>query len=664
MSSVDKPINDDLQQALDEAMHPKAVASNKYAVPDEVVGRMIGSGLDVMRGAGFRLEESFVALAQIFAWIKISESNAVPDQYSILSVMLNPSMVDDRLKSGEDYLTGSDNDLWQVAFVGLRNRLRPLQSHAIFRVIDHVKHVLSWGIMDYRSVARVLLRDCLTSSDAFTVIPHEVAQLCTELLETSTTDDVYCPFMQSLHLALNASFQGNSVFFETGERDPLVASIAILWGDGLHIRFSDPILTPSFSEQGRLKQFPSCLACGPFGLRRSLPDFDMFGRFDGKTAYSETIDLKHVLAQTRDRAIVVVPSAWLSRTAPADRELKEELLERGWLQAVIALPEGLLNTTGIPINLLVVDKRKPSSNTLFVDARHTDFTQSWKGRRSARNRLINTKVIVDLFQAHQASDLSQLVTFEECRKHEYDLSINHYVLGREEKRLEEKLASRESTPLHKLVLDIVRGQAVKVGSGDVQLEFREVGAVDIDVDGLIIPPEKRVYVDDKEMWNRSFQNQILGPGDIVLAVKGSVGTVGLVSFGDNYKDGWLVPIIRMSDMTEASSMDTSVGNFLERSNWIVGQSYVIIRANAALIDPIVLFMYLRSEIAQQWIKSKATGTTVPLLKQQYLQNLPVLVPTAEEAVKVKERYSSIVNIAGRLEELRQQLDGLLCADWP
>jgi hypothetical protein len=82
--------------------------------------------------------------------------------------------------------------------------------------------------------------------------------------------------------------------------------------------------------------------------------------------------VQHALAHLSPRgtAVVLMPPAAASR--PAGRRVRAELIRRGALRAVIALPAGLMPPTGIGLHVWVLTQpdlqRPPSGNLLVVDA--------------------------------------------------------------------------------------------------------------------------------------------------------------------------------------------------------------------------------------------------------------------------------------------------------
>lgn len=635
-----------------------AALSYSEVEPDvEAARSIIGSCLDKLRSSPLTGEEGMTAISQLLAWLKLSHIKALPPDMEPRHIA-GPELID-KIERLDSFVRNQENELWNVALHGMSHRFRAFDTYTTSELISRLTSGLVKGI-GYRAFADALLSDGWNQHQFYSLVPHEVAQLAIALLDLKEKDSVYCPFVGSLPVAMECARRVQPVYVEMPTRDELVASILVLAGAEMEVEFSDPIVAPSFTDGRRLRLFDTSFACGSFNVKRSLPDFDFFGRFHQRMAFSDVVDAQHIISQTRRRAISVVPNGLLTRNGVAERQFREEIAKSGILKAVIALPEGLLSTTTIPINLLVFDKQEPSNSVKFIDARSAEFVESRKERRAPRNKLIGIEKISRLFHQYEDSSGARRVDLEECRRQDFDLSVSRYIVSHDLAVFHDALKSRQQRTLEEVTSMIVRGQSAPPGEDDVQMLFYEVGAADIGPDGIVRTPQKDVLVDERDTRG-AFSKQVLRPGDIVMAVKGSVGTVGLVEEDALSPEGVLVPMIRVKDGEDV----TMSGNVLPTNmptNWIVGQSYVLIRANEH-IDPIVLFMYLRSKVAQSWIKAKSTGTTVPNLQKQYIHHLPVIMPTAEEQVAIKERYARIVGVVANMQHLQKELHDLLDEDW-
>jgi type I restriction enzyme M protein len=648
------------QSRMDEVS--KLAATNEgsrhaYGAHDsETLRRVLYGCFDRLRATSLSSDEGVVAVTQLLAWLKLSDSEIIPVQYQAPHTGMRVGL--EQFEDAEDFFRKSPNDLWVTAFTGMSNRFRALDSYTIHELVGRVSSLATTEKADYTVLAESLLSEWYPNH-LFSLIPNEVAELGMRILDIAPQDSVYCPFVGSLRFALACADKVEKVFVELPHRDQFMASILVLVNANIEVRFSDPILSPAYLDGRKLRQFDVSFACGAFNLKRQLPDFDVFGRFAGKMAFSDVVDAQHIISQSARRAVSVVASGLLSRNGIAERQFREEVVMSGLLRAVIALPDGLLTGTNIPVNLLVFDKKEHTDSIVFIDARSEQFFEPRKERRGSKNRLTGIESITELFSQPRDGVTSRIVSREECRNRDFDLSVGQYVISNELAVLQGGLDTGQHVPLERVTSLIIRGQSPPVGEDKIQLLFYEIGAADIGPDGIVRTPKKEVFVDEKDLHG-AFSKQILRPGDIVMAVKGSVGTVGRVE-QDGLSDDWSIPMIRVLDGTDVT-LSPSVVPAIASTNWIVGQSYVLIRANEQ-IDPIVLFMYLRSKVAQSWIKSKATGTTVPNLQKQYIQSLPVILPSLEEQASIKARYSQIMEIVSNIENLQKQLEDLLDEDW-
>lgn len=106
----------------------------------------------------------------------------------------------------------------------------------------------------------------------------------------------------------------------------------------------------------------------PFGVKYDpmLAERDLFGRFPEKTASIAVLAVRHILARTKGRAVVAVPNGLLFSPG-AERSLREELLAKKQIEAVIALPAALLPNTALPFSLLILNREKANDEIVFVD---------------------------------------------------------------------------------------------------------------------------------------------------------------------------------------------------------------------------------------------------------------------------------------------------------
>ena len=79
------------------------------------------------------------------------------------------------------------------------------------------------------------------------------------------------------------------------------------------------------------------------------------------------------------QAAIVLPNQAAVSTNSTEREIRHELVERGHLACVIALPRGLFSTTTVPVTIWLLEADGGNNGVLFVDAGKI-------GSRSAKGR--------------------------------------------------------------------------------------------------------------------------------------------------------------------------------------------------------------------------------------------------------------------------------------
>lgn len=195
---------------------------------------------------------------------------------------------------------------------------------------------------------------------------------------------------------------------------------------------------------GLLKQFDFIVANPPFsdkawstGLK---PDEDEFGRFAYGTPPAKNGDyayLLHVLASMKStgKAVIVLPHGVLFR-GNAEADIRQELLKRGYIKAIIGLPANLFYGTGIPACLVVLDKEHAAARKgIFMIDASKGFVKDGN-----KNRLRDQDVhkIVDVLQRSvEVQGFSRMVPSAEIGKNDGNLNIPRYIDGSEAEDLQD-----------------------------------------------------------------------------------------------------------------------------------------------------------------------------------------------------------------------------------
>lgn len=120
---------------------------------------------------------------------------------------------------------------------------------------------------------------------------------------------------------------------------------------------------------------------------------------------------------------IVLPHGVLFRGA-AEGKIRQKLIDNNYLDAVIGLPEKLFFNTDIPTVILVLKKKRQSSNILFIDA----SKQFEKQKNHNEMKPEHIAKVLELISDRQSVDkLAHVASLDEIKENDYNLNIPRYV---------------------------------------------------------------------------------------------------------------------------------------------------------------------------------------------------------------------------------------------
>lgn len=209
--------------------------------------------------------------------------------------------------------------------------------------------------------------------------------------------------------------------------------------DSARIEWGDTLNNPLLRDGNGLMKFDVVVANPPFSLDKwgdkSLEN-DKYNRFwrgmppASKGDYAFISHMVETAKAKEGRVAVIVPHGVLFRGSSEGR-IRKAFLEENILDAVIGLPSGLFQTTGIPVAILIFDRsREPGGknenrkDVLFIDASREFITDKKQNTLSDANidKIVNT-------YKHRAEieKYSHVATFDEIVENDFNLNIPRYV---------------------------------------------------------------------------------------------------------------------------------------------------------------------------------------------------------------------------------------------
>lgn len=108
----------------------------------------------------------------------------------------------------------------------------------------------------------------------------------------------------------------------------------------------------------------------------------------------------------------------------AEQKIRKYLVDNNFVDAVIQLPGDLFFGTPIATCIIVLKKNKIDNNILFVDATDECVRNTNKNKLSDQNIENILKLLID---RTNIENKSKLVTYEEIKDNDYNISINSYI---------------------------------------------------------------------------------------------------------------------------------------------------------------------------------------------------------------------------------------------
>ena len=129
-----------------------------------------------------------------------------------------------------------------------------------------------------------------------------------------------------------------------------------------------------------------------------------------------------VLAPKSKAAIVCFPG--IMYRGGAEKKIRQYLIDNGYVDCVIQLPDNLFFGTTIATNILILRRGKSDSTTLFIDA----SKECVKVTNSNKLTQDNIEHIVQLFtERKDVPHVAHLAAYEEIVEQDYNLSVSTYV---------------------------------------------------------------------------------------------------------------------------------------------------------------------------------------------------------------------------------------------
>lgn len=317
--------------------------------------------------------------------------------------------------------------------------------------------------------------------------PQQVSEVMAQIVAPQEKDRVYDPTCGSGSLLIRAAKKGGldkvSIYGQEVNNSAIsMARMNMFIHDikDAHIAWGDTLVNPQhLDSDGNLMKFECIVANMPFskdkwaegfnpggevsvdedetpakankkGKKKEFkmePSLDRFHRFDmgvppaSKGDWAFLLHMIHSMSGN-GRVAAVAPHGVLFRGA-SEGKIRQSVIEKNLIDAVIGLPENLFYGTSIPACIVVFKRGRTTTDVLFIDASKGFKKEKAKNKlRDGTNGEPNDiKKIVDTYRAFvngenaEQEKYSHVASLSEIEENEYNLNIPRYVDTFEEEEL-------------------------------------------------------------------------------------------------------------------------------------------------------------------------------------------------------------------------------------
>ena len=286
------------------------------------------------------------------------------------------------------------------------------------------------------------------------------------------------------------------------------------------------------------------------------------------------------------RAVALVPGRVLFNAA--DKEYRESLVNSGFLEGIIELPNNSIENTGIKLFVLVF-----SSNNTKV-------------------RLINaSNISINSIYNDQSTHFSETI-FE--------------------------LYQSESAIL-KSAKEMIELQNWMPSSALLNIDKPKNGVILKDVAEVFTGSQYTISKFKDIFTEKDAQYQILTSSDIDDGLVGW-GKLQNIEVKDNKLDKFSVKVNDLIITSKSSKIKMAVVDYEPDKKIIVTGGMLIVRPNHQKLDPTYLKMYLESEQGQNVLKSIQKGMTIVTINASSLKEIDIPLINIQHQLKIAQKYNN------------------------
>ena len=317
------------------------------------------------------------------------------------------------------------------------------------------------------------------------------------------------------------------------------------------------------------------------------------------------------MLSTQGTGIAIVSNGCLFKMT--DIEIRKYLVDTGYIEAIISLPEKIFAYSNVATSLIIFNKQH-RDRVKFIDAGKL-YTS---GRRV---NLINVQQVLKEYDSIKESDYTRFISVESIKENDYNLTPSRY--------FDSEIELINPTPLEDVILEMIRGYRItaeeidkSITNSESEKSFKILNLSDIN--NGIINDELAMFEADP----KSVEKYILQDGDVIISAK-------------------------------SSKIKTAVAEIKGNEKVVASGNLLILRPDKNRINPYYLKLFFDSEKGNKILSSIQTGSVILSINTSQLKKINISLLNLDEQNKLANKYlsklDSIKIMKSKLQQLEEEL---------
>ncbi len=453
--------------------------------------------------------------------------------------------------------------------------------------------------------------------------PKCISELATEILETYEGKNVLDlgsfkgSFLANYHNKINKKLDMNNMRFAGIDISAEASLVARIRLEILNANYN--IITKDIFRENISERFDKIFCNYPFMPKIPIDALLSSKKIGVEIQSKNSGDWFFILSMlsmlnSKGTGIAIVSNGCLFKMT--DIDIRKYLIDNGYIEAIISLPEKLFAYSNIASTLIVFNKQ-PRKQIKFIDA----------SKLYAATRRINTidvEKVIKEYKSNTESEYLRFININDIKDNDYNLTLSRY--------FDSKVELVNPTPLENVIIEMIRGYRItaeEIDKSSVNIEsdktFKILNLSDIN--NGIINDELTIFEADP----KAVEKYLLQDGDLIMSAK-------------------------------SSKIKTAVASVEKNEKIVASGNLLILRPDKKKINPYYLKLFFDSDKGNKILSSIQTGAVILSINASQLKKINISLLPMDEQKKLANKYlakiDSIKIMKAKLQQLEEELNDI------